>query len=196
MSSNDAKLFVFASSQLACVKIQGKANFVTIIEFKDLLGKILVNGFKCLVLDLSECSVMDSTFLGALSGYCLRLKNEALTNPNQPSRIELLNPNERVIESIESLGILHMFRVLQADSADSPIKEIEFSENISTSKPSREEVTLNCLEAHKLLMELNPANVAKFKDVAKFLADDLKRIQGNQPPTEPPPASPPNPPSP
>jgi len=43
--------------------------------------------------------------------------------------------------------------------------------------PSKEEVSRTCLEAHETLMELNPANVAKFKDVAKFLAEDLKRLQ-------------------
>jgi len=31
------------------------------------------------------------------------------------------------------------------------------------------------LEAHKLLMEVNPDNVPKFKDVAQFLAEDMER---------------------
>ena len=36
-------------------------------------------------------------------------------------------------------------------------------------------MTRNCLEAHETLMEINPANVNKFKDVTRFLAEDLKR---------------------
>jgi hypothetical protein len=43
--------------------------------------------------------------------------------------------------------------------------------------PSREEVVTNCLEAHKLLMTLDPANVSKFKEVTQFLSEDLKRIK-------------------
>ena len=34
-----------------------------------------------------------------------------------------------------------------------------------------------CLDAHQTLMEINPANIPKFKDVAQFLADDLKNLK-------------------
>jgi hypothetical protein len=44
-------------------------------------------------------------------------------------------------------------------------------------KASKEETTRACLEAHQTLMEVNPANVARFKDVGQFLAEDLKRIK-------------------
>jgi len=47
---------------------------------------------------------------------------------------------------------------------------------------SRTEVTEICLKAHKLLMEINPENVPRFKDVAKFLAEDLARLQAASPP--------------
>jgi hypothetical protein len=33
------------------------------------------------------------------------------------------------------------------------------------------------LEAHKTLMGIKPENEQKFKDVAQFLADDLKRLE-------------------
>jgi hypothetical protein len=32
-----------------------------------------------------------------------------------------------------------------------------------------------CLEAHQTLMELSPGNVARFKDVVRFMAEDLKQ---------------------
>lgn len=44
-----------------------------------------------------------------------------------------------------------------------------------TEAASQVEITRTCLPAHKLLMEIQPKNVAKFKDVAQFLAEDLKR---------------------
>jgi hypothetical protein len=37
------------------------------------------------------------------------------------------------------------------------------------------EKTKNCLQAHKLLMKLDPANVDKFRDVTAFLAEDVRR---------------------
>jgi hypothetical protein len=41
--------------------------------------------------------------------------------------------------------------------------------------PTKAEVTRTCLEAHQILADLNPANAAKFKDVAQFLAEGLKK---------------------
>jgi hypothetical protein len=32
-----------------------------------------------------------------------------------------------------------------------------------------------CLEAHQTLIELSPANAARFKDVAQFLAEGAKK---------------------
>ena len=46
--------------------------------------------------------------------------------------------------------------------------------------PSREEVTRNCLEAHRKLMEISPANIPKFKEVAQFLAEDLKKLKSEK----------------
>ena len=34
-----------------------------------------------------------------------------------------------------------------------------------------------CLEAHETLMSINPANIPKFKDVSRFMAEDLKRLE-------------------
>ena len=41
---------------------------------------------------------------------------------------------------------------------------------------TKEEVTRACLEAHQTLMNINPANVPKFKEVSQFLAEDLKKL--------------------
>ncbi len=35
-----------------------------------------------------------------------------------------------------------------------------------------------CLEAHQTLMDINPENVTRFKDVTKFLAEDLEKLRG------------------
>ena len=40
--------------------------------------------------------------------------------------------------------------------------------------PSHEQITRTSLEAHQTLMAMNPDNVARFKDVTQFLAEDLR----------------------
>ena len=42
---------------------------------------------------------------------------------------------------------------------------------------SKLDIARTSLAAHELLMALHPANVDKFKDVAEFLAEDLKRLE-------------------
>ena len=43
--------------------------------------------------------------------------------------------------------------------------------------PTHEQITRISLEAHQTLMAMNPENVARFKDVTQFLAEDLKSLE-------------------
>jgi anti-anti-sigma factor len=171
MSIPSAKLSVLVCKDFACVKIAGRANFMSSPDFKTLLTELKQKGYHRFIIDLSECVLMDSTFLGVLAGFGLA------TNPNGESDkcdIELLNPSTRVRELLENLGVLSLFKVttiapqLPADakvSAPDPIN------------PTQEQITRTCLEAHRTLMAVNQENAARFKDVTQFLAEDLKNLE-------------------
>ena len=96
---------------------------------------------------------MDSTFLGVLAGFGLKLKQPRQSRSGRHS-IELLNPNPRITELLETLGVLHLFKVTQGErhaAGESPDPA-----TLPRQTHSREEVTRTCLEAHQLLMEINP----------------------------------------
>jgi anti-anti-sigma regulatory factor len=170
MNTPSAKLLVFVSGRLACVKIVGRANFTSSIDFKSLLTELLNKDYRCLLLDLGECLLMDSTFLGVLAGFGLRLS--AAPNGEVPdASIQLLNPNPRITELLENLGVIHLFQVTHGE-VPSPL---ETQAPATSASPTREEITRNCLEAHQVLMEISPANIPKFKEVAQFLAEELKK---------------------
>ena len=171
MSTAPARMMVLVGDSFACVKLIGRANFNSSIDFKTLVGELHAKGFNFFVLELSECVLMDSTFLGVLAGFGLKMNADRKETTESP--IELLNPNPRIAELLENLGVLHLFRVAHgaldlARCAEGP--------TVAPANPTPEEVTRACLEAHQTLMEVNPANVARFKDVAQFLAEDLKKI--------------------
>src|SRR5690349_10777336 len=170
MSTAPAKIRVFAGDRFACIKIEGRANFASSIDFRTLVNELLQKDCRYFVLDLSECTLMDSTFLGVLAGF--GLKGSAGKTGTAGATIELLKPNERIMELLESLGVLQLFKVVQA-----PIPGSETAEGrtLTAACPSKEEVTRTCLEAHQILMSLNPENAAKFKEVSAFLAEDLKK---------------------
>ena len=172
MSTAAAKMWVYAESQFACIKINGRANFTSSIDFKTLLQELLLKGFTCLVLDLSECTLMDSTFLGVLTGF--GLKTSSTKTPRENATIELLNPNERILELLDSLGVLHLFKLA---TKHVEVPDLTQAQAVTPCNPTKEEVTRNCLEAHRTLIQMNPQNAAKFKEVAAFLAEDLKKTK-------------------
>ena len=93
-----------------------------------------------------------------------------MLNKGKLDRIELLNPCERVTDLLENLGVLDLMSVGQgANPFDDRL------EAAGSTKTDKRALTEASLEAHKLLMEVNPDNVPKFKDVAQFLAEDLER---------------------
>ena len=171
MSTGPAKLSVLVGEQFACVRICGRANFSSSIDFKTLVNELRARGYTYFVLDLTDCLLMDSTFLGVLAGFGLKM--QSTEQQDRASAIELRNPSERIIELLENLGILHLFRLAQGTC------QIQATEELRPSgpKPSKEEVTRACLEAHETLMAINPGNTAKFKEVTAFLSEDLKKLK-------------------
>ena len=171
MSTSSAKLLVLVGKEFACVKVAGRANFSSSPDFKGLLTGLAQKGYRHFIIDLSECMLMDSTFLGVLAGFGIKM-NETAT-PDQRG-IELSNPNARITELLENLGALNLFKIINGP--------LQLPDGIQTSapepvNPSHEEITRTCLEAHKTLMAMNPDNVARFKDVTQFMAEDLKALE-------------------
>ena len=113
---------------------------------------------------------MDSTFLGMMAGIGLNLAKTP-SGDHAPG-VMLLNPKPRITELLENLGIIHLFKIAQCAE---PLKET--FDPMQAGEKSRLDVSRICLEAHRTLMDVNPENIPKFKDVTKFLAEDLKKIE-------------------
>lgn len=156
--------------QYACIRIIGRANFTSSVDFKALVDELRQRGCTCFVLDLSECVLMDSTFLGLLAGLGLKFSGG---NGNQTHRgVELLNPSARITELLDTLGVLHLFKIIQGPlPPTTPTQVIEHT----PVNPSKAEVAQTCIEAHQTLINLSPENADRFKDVTQFLAEGLKK---------------------
>ena len=172
MSTPSAKLLVWAGEHCAAIRIIGRANFTSSIDFKTVINQLRQQGCDHFVLDLAECVLMDSTFLGVLAGFGLKLN--AGDGDQGRQGIELLNPNPRITELLDTLGVLHLFKLTQGPIALPERGELSPH---PSAIPTKAEVTRTCLEAHQTLMDITPANAARFKDVAQFLAEDLKQVK-------------------
>jgi anti-sigma B factor antagonist len=171
MTTPSVNLSVLVGKHFACVKIAGRANFSSSPDFKTLLLELIQKGYGHFIIDLSDCALMDSTFLGTLAQFGLKLNTAADTCP---PGIELLNCNARVTELLENLGALHLFKCKSGP--------LDLPDDVKTSTPesihpTHEQITRTSLEAHQTLMAVNPENVARFKDVTQFLAEDLHNLE-------------------
>ena len=154
------------------IKIAGRATFTSSLDLKNLVAELWQRGYRRFVLDICECIIMDSTFLGVLAGIGLKFAES--NERGVVCSVEIANPNARISDLLENLGVAHLFRVIHSSNPHGENFEPLPRDGEAA---SRVEVTRNCLEAHKILMNLNPANVSKFKDVAQFLAEDLKKLE-------------------
>ena len=170
-----SNLLVWVGDKNAWIRISGRASFNSSVDFKTLINNLAQKGFSRFVLDLTECPLMDSTFLGVLAG--LGLKFGARRNGDPQPSLELLNPNPRILDLLDNLGVAHLFKVLKEppEFARADMAPVD----PAPTNADRREVSRTCLEAHKTLMDVNPANISKFKEVAEFLANDLKKTEGN-----------------
>ena len=162
---------VWKGDELVVIRLAGRASFTGSVDFKLLINGLWEQGATRFLLDLTDCLLMDSTFLGVLAGAGLKIAGGAPVT--ETHGVQLLNPNQRVADSLENLGVAQFFHISACPPAEAPCYEAAGGEG---GEPSREEVSRLCLEAHQLLMDISPANVPKFKDVARFLADDLAKL--------------------
>src|SRR5476651_319825 len=109
MATPSVNLQVLVGRNFACIKIAGRANFASSPDFKTLLYELVVKGYSHFIIDLSACVLMDSTFLGILSQFGMKLTPAGALGRRG---VELLNPNSRVAELLENLGALQLFTVV------------------------------------------------------------------------------------
>ena len=174
MSPLSTTMMVAVTGDGVCVRISGRANISASDDFKSLICELCARGHRRFVLDLAGCPIMDSTFLGVLAGLSDGAAEARCVGG--PPKFELINPNDRVLGLLDNLGVVELFKVVQC----APVKDGDFQPVTPSGETSKAELTRISLEAHKLLMSLNPENVARFKDVARFLEEDLKRQTGGR----------------
>ena len=172
MNPTTSSLSVCVRDHAACVKVAGRANFTSSVDFKKLIQQLQDDGCDSIVLDLSECQLMDSTFLGVVAG--IAFKCDAQRNGGSRCCLKLFNPTERVIELLDNLGVLSSFTIVQ----DPP--NLGRFEPFQKSDTTRIELNRTCLEAHKTLMNVSPENERRFKDATEFFEQNLRKEEGKE----------------
>ena len=165
-------LSVCVRDHIACVRVGGRATFSASVDFKKLLLQLQADGCTEIILDLKECTLMDSTFLGVLAGAAM--KCDTARQNGSKNTIELFQPTERILELLDNLGVLPLFTVL----TDAP--QLGAFQRVTDGNATRGELNRACFEAHKTLMNMGPDNERRFKDATEFFEKNLREEEGGK----------------
>ena len=168
MAALAAKITVAVDPPCAFVRIAGRAAVESSRDFKALVLQLAGQGVQRFILDLKDCLLMDSTFSGVLAGL-VAPRTPGATVPTG-LRFAVVQPNERVLDLLDNLGVLPLVQRVESATAPPPGTP---EQAMPTGTHSKSEVAECCLEAHRILMALKPENVAKFRSLEQVLTTQL-----------------------
>ncbi len=148
------------------MRVEGKGNFLNSGNFKDFAREMVNRGYRQFVVDLKDCAMLDSTFMGTMAGVALRLKELG------HGHLHVVHCGERSRELLTGLGLDQIFSI-HANGSTAPI--CQHLEETAPSGPSaqKQQQAQHMLDAHEALCEAAPQNLSRFKDVLDYLKQDL-----------------------
>jgi anti-sigma B factor antagonist len=155
-------ILVGTANRTVWVRVEGKGSFLNSTGLKEFAKEMINRGFREFAIDLMNCTVMDSTFMGTLAGIALRLRELGQGN------LRVTNLNERNSDLLSNLGLDQLFVIEARNSAPA-----EAQTPLAAAAPDKTAQAQTMLEAHEACVEANEANAAKFKDVLEYLKQDL-----------------------
>ena len=164
MTSNGTTFSACAAGDLYLVRVVGPGICRESGRFENLLSEVERLKPGRLVIDLSECPRMDSTFAGAF----LRLADRARAGGY---RVFLAGARDQVPELLDTLCLND---VLESVPLPDPAT-LARVELVDRDLP-KEQVMALSLDGHERLAALNPSNACRFEPLLRVLRDQLPGV--------------------
>lgn len=117
-----------------------------------------------ILVDLSECTYMDSTFMGLIVGFNKRLIK------SRGRKLRIINPSADCMGLLTTLGIQGLAEIEQGD--------FPFPDGLKDVSGSQAASTEDVITAHEDLMEISEENKKKFELLHKILSEQMGK-EGN-----------------
>ena len=153
-----SKILVSRADRIVLVRIEGKGSLENSTALKDFCKEMIHRGAREFILDLCNCPMMDSTFMGTLAAISLWLHELG------EGCLSVVNINERNTESLLSLGLDQLLNVRVSAIREGQALPIPLKEDHTTRAQTM-------LEAHEALIKTAPENLSKFKDLIQYLKE-------------------------
>ena len=148
------------------MKVEGKGSFLNSGNLKEFTREMINRGYREFVVDLEDCIMMDSTFMGTMAGVALRLKELG------HGHLHVVHCGTRSRELLTGLGLDQIFTI-HANGAVAPACEILNGSPAPAPSAQKQQQAQQMLDAHEALCEAAPENFSRFKDVLDYLKQDL-----------------------
>jgi len=150
------------------VRLEGKGSFLNSGSLKEFAQEMVNRGYREFIVDLQNCVMMDSTFMGTLAGVALRLKELG------DGHLHVVHCGARSRDLLSGLGLDQIFSIHSEEvAAAPPCSDLDGEESTDNSSQQKREQAQTMLEAHEALCEAAPENFTRFKDVLDYLKQDL-----------------------
>jgi len=161
-----SSILVGVNGPAVWVRVEGKGNFLNSGSLKEFAQEMVNRGYREFIVDLKNCAMMDSTFMGTLAAVALRLREIG------QGHLHVVHCGERSRDLLSGLGLDQIFDIRSNGAAAPECTEVK--ENAPEGADSRKkETTETMLEAHEALCDAAPENLSRFKDVLEYLKQDL-----------------------
>lgn len=191
-----SQILVGCNEKVVCIRVRGRGSFLNSAGIKQFAKEMIQRGHREFVVDLADCPAMDSTFMGTLTGVALQLQSIGHGN------LHVIRCNERNTDLLQGLGLDQILDLADAPggSADPEANgyyPVEDGDNHGTAdeklnpavaaaadvddheleapRADRQQTSEVMLAAHQALVDADPQNLSKFKDVLDYLKQDLQR---------------------
>ena len=158
-------ILVGTANRTVWVRVEGKGTFLNSTGLKEFSKEMINRGHREFVVDLRNCPLMDSTFMGTLAAIGLALRGLG------QGELRAINLNERNRDLLMNLGLDQLFTVGgTVENGTVPSAPATPLDDAPVDKATQKQTML---EAHEACVEADGANAAKFKDVIDYLKQDL-----------------------
>jgi anti-sigma B factor antagonist len=166
------RLLVMRPPGTAVIRVVGRGSFKNSTALKEFAGGALDEGARTVLLDVSACAGLDSTFMGVLAGLALRLRRAG------EGQVVVVNADAKLARLLETLGLHLLVSIHGPTATPVPFAELLAAEAglaaLSESATQRGRTAETMLEAHEQLVEASPENLPRFRDVLEYLREDVR----------------------
>jgi anti-anti-sigma regulatory factor len=173
LSNNHENLTAAFIDNAAVIRVEGRGSFKISPPMKQFIQRAIdARSATRILIDMSDCIGMDSTFMGVVAGIACRIKS------NPDVQFKLINLSVKNQKLLVTLGVDRVVDYSLSTTADE--RNLIANLNGEALEPDfadKLEAATTSLDAHKTLVDINPENNGKFKSVVELLQNDVDALK-------------------